>query len=181
MSPSGPLALPAELRLDIYRHVVADVLAGGSSSDLFGLYISCHEMQRELEHDFISKVRPFLSVQSTWKKMIQSLGHTPRNPLRLEPTYQGHGPNALLPKLHIALPFLQVIFPAIDDRDREFLLASLLRILRPLLQGPCPTLTITLCQEKRLDISSALETYGDFIAASQCIAEGTTRYFKHTK
>ncbi|OAL46816.1 hypothetical protein IQ07DRAFT_590340 [Pyrenochaeta sp. DS3sAY3a] len=145
-------------------------------------------MQRELEHAFISKARPFLSAQSSWKNAIRfSEGYTQAHPLRLKTTYEGHGPNALLTKLHIVLPVIKGLGFSIFDTDSTSWYSYLLRILRPLLQAPCPTLIITLyptvrdIREKSLHFCFAVQMYKTLIEAARYREDRTIRYFAHTR
>lgn len=62
----GFFVLPAELRLEIYKHLFDECLAVGHASDVAGLFLSCREVHRELETDFMTRARPLLEAKHNW-------------------------------------------------------------------------------------------------------------------
>lgn len=59
--------IPAELRLQIYGHLVNDCLDYDSPTKMAGLYLSCHTVCDELEKDFIASIRPALEAKRSWE------------------------------------------------------------------------------------------------------------------
>lgn len=71
MSGSVPLlALPAELRLEVYRALFEDCLANGYPAEVAGLHRSCRQIHGELESDFMTTVRPLLVAKYHWKSIL---------------------------------------------------------------------------------------------------------------
>ncbi|KAF2025503.1 hypothetical protein EK21DRAFT_93190 [Setomelanomma holmii] len=99
------LELPAELRLEIFRHLVIDCLSCGSASDLAGLYLSCREIHNALKENFITKVQPLLRTKHEWREA--GYGSTP---IRLEL----NGPA----QLSVTMPILESCLP-IRSLDTE--------------------------------------------------------------
>jgi hypothetical protein len=62
----GLFVLPAELRLEIYQHLFDECLAVGHASEVAGLFLSCREVHRELEADFMTRARPLLEAKHNW-------------------------------------------------------------------------------------------------------------------
>ncbi|KAF2125316.1 hypothetical protein P153DRAFT_360313 [Dothidotthia symphoricarpi CBS 119687] len=68
MATYGLFVLPPELRLQVYRHLIETCLHDGTPSEAGGLYRSCRLIHREMEHEYISKVRILFESQQTWIK-----------------------------------------------------------------------------------------------------------------
>ncbi|KAH7079509.1 hypothetical protein FB567DRAFT_606768 [Paraphoma chrysanthemicola] len=73
------LNLPPELRLEVYRILIEDCLWEGQVSDLSGLYKCCREVYKELEAEYIAKIRPVLYTKSLWEATSSQQG-----PLRMK-------------------------------------------------------------------------------------------------
>jgi hypothetical protein len=59
------LPLPAELRLQVYKHLILASLASGSPRDLSGAFLSCRTAHTELDAE-IANVRPLLTAARRW-------------------------------------------------------------------------------------------------------------------
>lgn len=64
--PYSLLALPTELRLEIYKYFLKDCLADGSVSDVAGLYLCCRTIYGELETEFMPTIRSLLIAKSKY-------------------------------------------------------------------------------------------------------------------
>jgi hypothetical protein len=63
---NGLFVLPTELRLEVYRLLFEECLADGYVSDVAGLFLCCREVHRELEAEFMTRVRPLLEIMYKW-------------------------------------------------------------------------------------------------------------------
>ncbi|KAH7071284.1 hypothetical protein BKA63DRAFT_70270 [Paraphoma chrysanthemicola] len=75
----GFLNLPTELRLEVYRILIEKCLWDGHVSDIAGLYRCCREVHKELEAEYIAKIRPVLQAKSKWQTK-----DSPDGPLRMK-------------------------------------------------------------------------------------------------
>ena len=72
MSQASFFDLPAELRLEVYDHLVTDCLADGFASDLRGLFASCKQVHREMGAEFSSKIWVLLRSKLEWDATMLS-------------------------------------------------------------------------------------------------------------
>jgi hypothetical protein len=65
IKPFPFFALPTELRLEVYRHLLTDTLANGRTSDAGGLYLASHNTHSEMK-PLVSTVRVALDLKRAW-------------------------------------------------------------------------------------------------------------------
>lgn len=74
MTQGSLLSLPLELRLEIYRELVASVHVSRQVTDLRGLYLACRQTHLDLEHKHVSKIRPLLVIVYGWRSKREKAG-----------------------------------------------------------------------------------------------------------
>lgn len=65
--PGAFLCLPTELRLQVYDYLIEECLANGPVSDIAGLFHSCCKVNRDLETEYMPKIRPLLWAKFEWE------------------------------------------------------------------------------------------------------------------
>ncbi|CAA9962861.1 hypothetical protein PTMSG1_06229 [Pyrenophora teres f. maculata] len=60
--PSGFLILPAELRTEVYRHLLNETIRQGQTSDISGIYLACRATHKEME-PMIEHVKTILNIK----------------------------------------------------------------------------------------------------------------------
>jgi hypothetical protein len=128
--------LPTELRLEVYRHLVAECLNDGSPADVYGIFLSCRKIYKELNSELIAKVHPLFSSKHEWEKSGGRL-----EPIRL----------SLDDKLTVgsASPMLRIELPIFDIWSPSPALLTfssfkkMLGALRPTLHLPWHTVTVS--------------------------------------
>jgi hypothetical protein len=165
------LELATELRLKIYAHAVMDSL-DGCLTGLGGLFLSCRTAQKELEADFIAKVRPLLVAQSKWRQTRSKYPETTYEPLRLQSSAGSLFSNAAARKLVITLPmpatWIMWLKPKLSasrvpmlDKIPSFV--QLVSTLQPVLCLQWAELTIKLCSKATADPSEFQDVESDFM------------------
>jgi hypothetical protein len=61
------LALPTELRLQVYQNLIMSSIRSKQTCHIQGALTSCHQIHQEMEDYYISKARPLLEVMHSWK------------------------------------------------------------------------------------------------------------------
>ena len=74
MSRSHLLALPLELRYCIYRALITTFLIDRRPADLTGIFLSCRQIQKEMEDEYISRMRPLLGIMHRWNAVWEEAG-----------------------------------------------------------------------------------------------------------
>jgi hypothetical protein len=72
---NGFLALPTELRLEVYGTLLKECFADGWAQDFAGLFLCCREVHQVLESEFMTRFRPLLTAKYEWE--TTSLQKTP--------------------------------------------------------------------------------------------------------
>lgn len=67
MASASISQIPLELRYQIYRELVITCLSEECTSDIGGIYLSCHQYHNEIEDECISKARPLLEILQEWR------------------------------------------------------------------------------------------------------------------
>jgi hypothetical protein len=73
------LALPPELRLEVYHYLFANLITDNKVGDVSGLIFSCREIYDEMNQDFVSKVRVLLNSLRRW-----TAAHPEKKPLHIQ-------------------------------------------------------------------------------------------------
>lgn len=97
--PSDLLDLPAELRLQIYEHLIVDCLAHGIVTDVSGLYLACRQTHQEIELEYMGKIKPLLQARSQW----QQLGFDAPLRIKVTPHFKAAGSDADI-SIRLCLP-----------------------------------------------------------------------------
>jgi hypothetical protein len=173
LRPTHFLDLATELRLKIYAHLVVGSLASDSSKGLAALFLSCRIVYKELQADFINKVRPLLNAQHNWQRTCNEDPGISYEPLCPQYSVQNRCSNAAARKLVITLPmpanWVVWIRPSLRGERRVTLsrmpsFMQLIASIRPILRLRWTELTIIWCKQASLDASEFQDIDKDGIA-----------------
>ncbi|KAH3974063.1 hypothetical protein HBI81_154770 [Parastagonospora nodorum] len=130
--PSALLAMPTELRLDVYRYLFEDCLADGEVSDVTGLFLCCREIQQELEAELMARVRPLLTAKYEWESTSFRNGII---------SFKLHGVSLSRPRR----------WRFLDYEEAKDALRVALRALKPVLTLPWSVFTLSLGRHAQLE------------------------------
>ncbi|KAH4936131.1 hypothetical protein HBI24_115310 [Parastagonospora nodorum] len=145
--PSALLAMPTELRLDVYRYLFEDCLADGEVSDVAGLFLCCREIQQELEAELMARVRPLLTAKYEWESTSF------RNGIISFKLHRGLNVKAEKVALSVDLPLGKHGLRSItsDYEEAKDALRVALRALKPVLTLPWSVFTLSLGRHAQLE------------------------------
>lgn len=124
------LILPAELRLQVYTHLVVSCLATGDATAMRGLLFSCREIYNELKVDCLPKVQHLIDIIYEWKA-----AHSEHLPLLLR-SPSNYKFSHSLTKAVISIPWSTTWVPPYDKYPKVVSFQSAMAALTPLSELP---------------------------------------------
>jgi hypothetical protein len=130
------LELPLELRLSIYHSIVRTGLDENESRDIRSALLSCRQIHREMEDEYISKARPFLNAMHSWKTTSEETKLL-RMRFKICPTFAES----------MRTPTIEIPTTVFPEKDRK-----IARALHPVFCLPHSTLTIRIIGHSSHDL-----------------------------
>ncbi|KAH7396326.1 hypothetical protein BKA66DRAFT_438274 [Pyrenochaeta sp. MPI-SDFR-AT-0127] len=136
LQPREFLALPTEIRLEVYRYLAISALATGSASCMYGLYLTSRLIRDEMERETVSKMRKLLETQHSWNSAIQTDA-----PLRIHLPESGSS-NFSIDEISLFVPICEASDPRDEIHPDPATFGRICILLCNLFKLPCSTMTI---------------------------------------